>query len=71
MAKKLGFSVLLLVLTGVFWIEIRAHQQPSFPGQDSNKPPEVHHQAHAPQGNQPPNQANQAQFGGEQARDEG
>lgn len=66
MARRLG-AILFLILTGLVWVEIQAHQQPSFPGHNAQQPPEVHHQGQVPQQNQP----NQASFGGEQARDEG
>jgi hypothetical protein len=59
---------LFLLVSGTVVLEIAAHQQPSFPGHNANQPPEAHHQAHAQQANQQPNQAS---FGGESAKDEG
>ncbi|CAJ0589551.1 unnamed protein product [Cylicocyclus nassatus] len=56
---------------------VAAHQASQFPGQDANKPPEIHHQQPPPnqQGqHQQPQAAQQVQasqqFGGEQAKDE-
>ncbi|KAI6190581.1 Multiple coagulation factor deficiency protein 2-like protein [Aphelenchoides bicaudatus] len=67
------FALLFLLL-----VEISAHQQPAFPGQNANQPPEVHHAQHAQQaqqahaqGQQQGQQPNQASFGGESAKDEG
>ncbi|KAI6237647.1 Multiple coagulation factor deficiency protein 2-like protein [Aphelenchoides besseyi] len=70
---RLFFTSFSLLFASIFIVE--AHQQPSFPGQNANQPPEAHHQAHAQQAQQqqqpPPNQPNQAHFGGEAAKDEG
>ncbi|CAD5230158.1 unnamed protein product [Bursaphelenchus xylophilus] len=58
------------VLSVLLIPSIISHSNPSFPGQDAHKPPEVHHQPPPP----PPPQGqapSQAAFGGEQAKDEG
>lgn len=67
--RSTSFFLLFLLVSGTLLGEISAHQQPSFPGHDANQPPEVHHQANVQQGGHA--QPNQAQFGGEQAKDEG
>lgn len=68
-------TFLCLLVSGTVLLEIAAHQQPSFPGQNANQPPQAHHQAHAQQAQQQAQQGhqqpNQATFGGEQAKDEG
>ncbi|KAI6220944.1 Multiple coagulation factor deficiency protein 2-like protein [Aphelenchoides fujianensis] len=44
-----AFGLVVLLVTGTLHVEVDAHQQPSFPGQNAHQPPEVHHQAHAQQ----------------------
>ena len=74
--KQLTALVLLaLLVVGVAFIEVNAHQQAAFPGHNANQPPPTHDQAHAQQATQQPaanaQQPNQAQFGGDAVHDEG